>query len=347
MSDWDIGYWSGSQYDNVDYDYVNVLGTPLSSMGIEVLTESSGYFSTPLVAGIYTITFIDSTHITITSADGFDNKNPYMSETSVLVSSSAWNYNIIPGMRIRFYSPVAGNVGRIGIGCVYAGSTWTRVYPFGPIVAGQSSDPIRLQLSNVTLFNQMNCKLYASNSIRLENATTYTRPFLWFKQMGPTNPTPDSDLLGAEITFDNFTEGPHYPTVDLLVDGAAISIYDVKNDQTYADGTGLPIESDNEFQFSDGTKYQSGRFHINPDMEETDTATIYVSDGGSFAYLSTDGNTYVSGATGIDLTESGQATGVVRSGHSAVGYVKFTIPLNSTADLNMRLANVRVEGEAY
>jgi hypothetical protein len=353
MADWEFRYEEpGGSYVALGVDFENDTGTPLYSGGIEILSESSGYFSNPLVSGIYTITFSDSTHVTISSHDTRDRSNPYLSSSSLTVSDTDWNYNLIPGLRIKFSSPQAGDVGRIGIGCDLVQPVledppyWIREMALGPIVGGEDSDVIHLRLYNVSGYTQTGCKAYITNAIRVENVTSNSRPFQWFKQWGPLNPTPDVTLLGNAITFDNYTVGTYFPTVDILLNDSPVSVYDVKNDTLKSDGTGLGLDTDNEFQFSSGTKLQSGRFMLSESLQESDVAVVYVSDGGDFFYLSDDGNTYVSGTTGIDLTETDESTGVVTTGGYADIYIKATIPVNSTADLNLRLFSLRVGGGA-
>lgn len=349
MSDWEFRYQEPEgSYATLNYDFQNVIGTPLYEAGIAQVQEGDGYFANPLVSGIYTITFIDSTHITITSADGYDRANPYLSETSVTISDFDWNYDIIPGLKIVFSSPSAGDICRIGIGCDLVQPVleeppyWIRRFPIGPVVAGRTSIPYHYRIYNMSGVEKTGCMAYVTNAIRVENIAANAKPFEWFRQHGDLNPSADSNLNGMAVTFDNFIEGPYFPYVDILVNGNQISVYDVKNDVTIPDGTGLGLDSDNEFQFSDGTKYQSGRFKLNELMQETDTAILYVSDGGSFIQVSTDGNTYVAGTTGVELTEDGEDDGVIGIGGYADLYLRANVPLASSSSLNLRLFSLRI-----
>lgn len=132
------------------------------------------------------------------------------------------------------------------------------------------------------------------------------------------------------------------PTFDILVDGDSIDLYDVKAGTLVPGGTQLTTGT--TYRFADGTKYQSGQFTLSDDLEATDTATIYVSDGGAGVWLAPDGGSFVPGVQGIDLTERGQDDGVI----AASGQVEFQIRISpasaETADLNQRSFSLRLVG---
>jgi len=238
-----------------------------------------------------------------------------------------------------------GDEFEIGIGCCWDSEikTWQRILSFGPRVAGFSATPRTLKAKNTSGATRTDCRLYATNAIRIENNEGPGRPFEYFFQWGILNPAPDSDLNGAEITFTNYAFGAP-PTVDMLVNGNSIDILDVLTNEIVPGGMGLKCGI-RDYQFADGTKYQSGTFRLSADLEEADTATIYVSDGGSSVWLTTEnGGLFVRGPAGLVLTETGQAEGTITDN----GEVSFRILLASgTGDvpnLNMRSFSLRPVG---
>lgn len=345
MSGWTLKYDYGGSEVSIQANYRNVTGSPVSSLSVPSV-QASG--SMPLLSGVFRFTFETSTTVSVEYVNSGEINSPllYSGTRTVTCNGSTVNWNLIPGVGIVFSSAVAaGNVFEVGLGCYWDSdnAVWIRALPLGAGLPGVNGTEKKILAVNGASYTQSKTKAVATNAIRVENDQAYNRPFLCFRQTGLLDPTADSDLDGAAITFDNFSAGSPN-TVDILVDGATIDIYDVTNDSLISGGTGLECDGTTVYRFADGTAYQSGEFILSSSLAESDTATIYVSDGGESVQLSTDGSSYVSGPTGIYLTgDDAVGEGIVAASESVEFYVRVRPSAAEDSDLNQRLFSLRVE----
>lgn len=323
--------------------YRNVINTPCVSI-TRVADYAAG--DLPCLAGIYRFTFASATTVICECIEADDQRNELTFSTArtVTCDDSTPNYNLLPGWAVVLSATAAeDDVFEIGIGCQFDTTDyiWTRGTTLGRVIPALSGTERLLYAHNDSTEVQCNTRLVATNTAWIENSESYTRPFLSFRQTGETNPTAHEDLDGITISFDNLSSG----TVDILVDGAAISVYDVTNDTTIGTGTGLECDGTTVYRFSDGTAYQSIEFVLSASLAETDTATIYVSDGGSFIELSDGSNGWVAGTTGLYIQSSGLGEGVVDADDSIAFYVRPNAGAGADSTMNLRAYSLRIASE--
>lgn len=323
--------------------YRNVINTPCVS-----ITRVSDYAAgdLPCLAGIYRFTFTAATELVCECIEADDQRNELTFSTArtVTCDDSTPNYNLLPGWAVVLSAAAAeDDIFEIGIGCQFDTTDyiWVRGMTLGRVIPALSGTERLLYAHNDSTEVQCNTRLVATNAAWIENSESYTRPFLSFRQVGETNPTAHADLDGVTISFDNLLTG----TVDILVDGAAISVYDVTNDATIGDGTGLECDGTTVYRFSDGTAYQSIEFVLSASLAETDTATIYVSDGGSFIEIFDGSNGWVAGTTGMYLQGSGLGEGVVDADDSVSFYVRPNAGAGADSTMNLRAYSLRIASE--
>ena len=265
---------------------------------------------------------------------------------SVVADGVTANLNILPGWSVVFsYYVGYGDVFEIGIGCYLDTDLmhWQRVLSFGPRLRGYASSAREITIKNTSGGELTDCVVVVTNAARVENDQAADRPFHAFYQQGLLNPTPDDDLDGMAVTFHNHATGSP-ATVDLLVDGDPVDVYDVTNSALMPGGVGLNCDETTVYRFVTGSKYQSVHFILSPSLAETDTATLYVSDGGDAVRISTGSGAAVSGPSGLVVTETGQDAGTVTDdGEVAVQLVLDPDAYSSVA-LNARSFSLRVQG---
>lgn len=345
MSDWQINVPVGGSYSSVEGGSRNVIGSPLVS-ATKIAELSAG--SLPAIAGVYRFKFETTSTVSCVAFYGDDQKNPLMFETPVTVVTDGEtpNRNILPGWEIKIYNPSADDVFEVGVGCIYdtSGGTWIRSISIGRVFAGMEGREKTLYAYNNSGSVQCNTKITVVNGVWVVNGTDYFTPFLSIRQGAGLSPTSHSDLDGEAVTFANYTPGSP-STVDILIESSTINVYDVANDTDMPNGTGLNCDGVTVYRFADGTAYQGVEFILSTDIDGSDTATIYVSDGADFIEVSNGDGTWVDGSTGVYVNTSGAGEGVVDIEDNALFLIRSTAPAYSTTDLNMRFFAILISGE--
>lgn len=323
--------------------YRNVVNTPCVS-----LTRVADYGAGDLqcLAGLYRFTFVSATTVICECIEADDQRNELTFSTprTVTCDDSTPNYNLLPGWAIVLSASVAeDDIFEVGIGVLFDTNdyVWARGTNLGRVIPALSGTERLLYAHNDSDEVQCNTRLIATNAAWIVNTESYFQPIYAFRQVGETNPTAHADLDGVTISFANVSGG----TCDILVDGAVVSIYDVTNDTTIGTATGLECDDATVYRFSDGTAYQSIEFVLSSALEGTDTATIYVSDGGSFIELSDGSNGWVAGTTGLYLQSSGLGEGVVDADDSISFYVRPNAGAGADSTLNLRAYSLRIASE--
>lgn len=347
MSGWVINYYYGGSNRDISGSYRNVTGTPVLSA---VLADEQTDGAANAIAGIYRFTFESGTTVSVEAVYTEDVGNPllFSGTRSVTVDDVTENENILPGWEIVFSSALStGDIFEIGVGCYWdsTNSEWVRVLPRGPVIPDLPTGELSLVIENDSGGTLVSSKLVATNAARIENDQDYNRPFLACRQTGLLDPDQDSDLLGSAVTFTNFSAGSPN-TVDILVDGSPIDVYDVTGSALITNGVGLKCDDTNIYRFADTTKFQSLEFVLSSSLTGSDTATIYVSDGGDAVQLALVGGNWISGTTGVDLTEDGESvTGTVTDGGTVTVRLRLYPASDQAAyELNLRSFSLRAYG---
>lgn len=343
MADWALKYGYGGGTVAVSLSSRNVTGSPLASAS---LVESGEAGSNVTPCGVFRFEMETDTTVSIAAVSPYDLKSValFTGTRTVTADGATENLNLLPGVSVVLSSSaVAGDAFEIGIGCYWdaVSSVWVRAMPLDVAFTGLTGDARSIVAENISGSVQSNCFVIVTNAMWIANGQTAIRPFQAFRQTGLLNPVAHADLLGEAVTFDDLVEGTPN-TISILVDGSAIDVWDVTNDALIADGVGLKCDGSTVYRFDDTTDYRSGEFILSEDVSETDTATIYVSDGGEFVEISDTVNAYVAGTTGVYLTSSGAPEGVVSEDDTVAFNLRLSAPEAKTTAMNQRLFSVRL-----
>lgn len=343
MSGWTLKYAQQSGTVDIGISTRNVNGSPLISATI-VDARTSGANVTP--CGVFRFTLSSSTTVSVENISPYDTKSValFSGTRTVVADGTTENVNVLPGVAIILSATaVAADSFEIGIGCYWDSvqSTWIRGLPLEVAFSGVVGQVRSIIASNDTGSVQCVCQVVATNAMRVENTESAIRPLMAFRQAGLTNPVADTDLLGKSITFQDLVEGTPN-TVSMLVGGVGVDVYDVTNDAPVSGGVGLNCDGTTVYRFDDATDYCSGEFLLSPDLEVTDSAIVYVSDGGDFVELSDTVNGFVTGPSGIYLTGDSAPEGVVSEAESITFQIRLNTPEEKTSDMNQRLFSLRI-----
>ena len=338
MSDWGIYYSYKGDLVSLAVDSRNVTGEALLSAEAIAAQLQAATFSPP---GVFRFTLTDTDAVTVSVEHYGDAASPalFSGERAVIADGATENYNLIPGIAVVISgSSVEGDIFEIGVGCYWDSDVgeWQRFSPFDIAFIGVDSAERVFSVKNESGSVQCQSQLVAVNAMRIVNTQTTSRPFYAFRQTGIIGPTAHEDLLGAAVTFTNLIAGtPNI--VSVLIDGEAIDVYDVTNDTLIAGGIGLNCDGTTVYRFADTTAYASGEFVLSASLAVTDTATVYVSDGGDFVQIATSSGELGDGASAIDLTGLDAPDGVVAVNESVQIRVLISAPEAKTAAMNQRL----------
>lgn len=293
-------------------------------------------------AGRYLFTFDTNTSVICTV---FEAENKWQEiatgPITVVCDRVTENLNLLPGWSFVFDSmAVASNQFEVIIGGFKDDFVYIPVLAFNERPKGLPGTLKEIIVQNISGETLTDCQAVVTNLIVVVNAgIAETTPFFAFWQSGLLNPTADEDNDGLAVTFDNYTAGSP-ATVDILIDGKSPSVYDVTNSVFIPDGKTLNCDGVTAYRFADAGDLQSGMFILSENLQETDTATIYVLGGGDQIEIAVDDD-YIRAA--IEITEDGQEDGVVTDD----GKTSFNLRMNPivTADTILRFGfSVRVQG---
>lgn len=128
----------------------------------------------------------------------------------------------------------------------------------------------------------------------------------------------------------------------LLIDAVEQEVIDTSTDLRIGVGEGLVLGT--EYRFPSDSKYRSVVFSLSEALSETDTATIWVSDGGEMVELSSDGVSYSHAGSGILITSDGQDPGVMGSVQIFAWWMRLRCEQFKESDLNQRWFSLRAVG---
>jgi len=306
----------------IDYRYENIVNSPITAA--QYLANGCR------ISDTYELTFTnDGGTVTVDIECGNDVKNPFQEDdVAIVADASTWNY-VIPGWRFKVAVAVAtGWKARFANGVIMtaAGAT-TDVLNEGVIEAGSNSTPQQVAAKNVGDADSVTTKIRAVPGryyTPLEDAAEiidYILPH--------TDDTREHIAVPGTytITFDNFADGTGdkagYKVVDVLVDGnTAITAGAMNGAEDFQYG---------HDDYNDGGDYLAGlrlRLKNTTDDPTALTITLVVLDGAQYVYLAPD----VAGSPGsytagdLTLTESGQASGTIRTGQHSDFWEKWVPP---------------------
>jgi hypothetical protein len=285
--------------------------------------------------------------VSVVSHADLHNVGLSMGDRTVVVDGITENLNILSGLALILRSTATtGDAFEVGVGCYWddTDSTWVRITPLDLCIPGVTSEERSFYAHNVSEHPQANSQLVVTNAMRIVNGQTIERPFKAFWQAGLTNPQSHADLLGKSVTFADLVAGTPN-TISILIDGDPIDIYDVTNGGLISNGVGLKCDGATLYRFDDATDYCSGEFILATNTSDTDTATVYVSDGADFVEIATTDGVFVDGPSGIYLTGENAPEGVVAADESIQFQMRLLAPEGKTAAMNQRQFSIRIQSE--
>lgn len=312
---------------DLDLRWENTINTPILS-AVEPVNGTA-------VAGAYTIVGASTGSVDVTAEDP---KNELVG-TGIAVVADGVTVNHLGFADIVFSSSLAvGWTGRVSIGSLMAtdGSTSKRL-DVGIVESGDSSTQRRVTATNVGTQSSASTQVYALPGFILKG-TAIDSYIAGLKNH--TDPTRQGLAVPASkvITFADYKVGPP-ETADVLVDAVKTIEDAILDGRFYQYGDTGYIDA------VDGFLGLAIAFVLNPGDPTTKTFTLDVRDSSEWIEFAPD----VAGSPGtwqagpLDLTESGQPTGVI----SASGQVNFwrraALP-GSAAPGDMRQHRYRVRG---
>lgn len=305
----------------IDCRWENVVNVPITA------AEFLG--SGQAIADTYEIVFTNTGGvITAEITCGNDVKNPFQAAgVSIVADASTWNY-VIPGWRFKVSAAVDTNWEAVfanGVIVTGAGAT-TDVLNEGVIQAGASSAQQQVAAKNVGDADSVQTKVRAVPS-------RYWTPLSAYAYVSYILPHTDDSrehtaVAGIyTITFANFTDGTGakagFKVVDVLVGGVtAITAGMMSGAEDFQYGHADYNDAADPLQ---GLRLRLANTITDPTGV---TITLVVLDGAQYVYLAPD----VAGSPGswtasdLSLTESGQASGTVRTGQHADFWEKWSPP---------------------
>lgn len=310
--------------------FENTINTPIISASW--LTDGQA------ISDVYTIAATSGSAVNVVADDP---KNEVEGTgINVVADGSTVNYGVVPGVGLVFSASLAsGWTGKVGIGALMAtdGSTEDR-FNIGIIEAGTTSTQRRIAAVNVGSEDSASTNLYALPGAYLEDTAQG-----WIaKLLHHTDPSRHAAATAGEfdITYADFQVGSP-DTVDVYVD-ATKAIEDAKLDgqELYQYGSG-----NGYVDGADGFKGMGIILGNDPGDPSALTHTYHVRDGYGWVEFAPD----VAGSPGtwqsspLQLTESGQAAGVITASGTCYFWMRIVVP-DSAAPGDRRLITLRSRG---
>lgn len=264
-------------------------------------------------AGIWTLTFNTvnpgvSAVCVVASADPHD-PSRNSGGVAVLLDGSTVHTNVIEGLGLVFSSGVGFNsswTSTVYYGAYYdsgaaADRSITRV---GQVTAGASSTARRIAVRNDGADLAASAQVVVVNGVRFTHGSGTPFVKLEYTEISQTaNFDP-----GYAITFANKNTTPTPDVVDILVDGSTYDVKRIDTGEAFPGGSAVPMDGATVLEWTSGP-LTGLRFVLASSTANSDTATIFVSDGARLVKIAPDVSgsegTYQAGTTALQLTEDG------------------------------------------
>ena len=328
-------------YVPLDLNFRNVVGTPIQNVRI----KGEGN----VLSGIYELTFsgVNAGNTATCYIDAFEPKHPYenLSGQTVDLDGSSWQ-EIIPDIEVQFSNSAAFDdtwKGKIYIGAYYDSNNNQdiQVLDIPTVVAGNESVSQRIAVRNDGGDLEANCQLFVVNGARFKNINGEGFSEIIQTEINLPYKATASDYYEITLTYNSSSN-----TVDLKVDTLNADVTDTTDGTVYAGGSGIPIDTSKIYEISSGD-LTGLRFKL-ASITQNSTIHLYTSDMSNYVLIAPDVSgsegTYVSGASGIDLTEDGgSTTGEISAGSTAFFWLKVSPPTTATKDHNMRYSTIVIK----
>lgn len=311
----------------------NTVGTPVVSVAAN---DDGG-----AIAGVYGLTFEDvdpgvSATVKI-STDSVNNPNRDSVGKVVDLDSISAYTNIVRGVDIVFDDDVGFLdtwTAQIRIGLSFG-----TVQAFGTIVPSTSR---KIRVYNTGDEEGQNCKAELVNIVKhwAKVGKIFERVFP-FAENATEKLTGDS-VSPYAITVENVTGSGSAKTMDVLVDGVAVNIENLTDLTT---GTSEGIGVVDRYRITSGD-LEDVTFLLSQDAVNDDEANILIFDK-RFMQIAPDtaGSPGTFGTADVDLTETGEATGVITAAGFADFHVRVLVNDGANSSSNPHPLDVRISGE--
>jgi hypothetical protein len=311
----------------------NTVGTPVVSVAAN---DDGG-----AIADVYTLTFESSdpgVDATVKVAAGSPN-NPNIDQTGKVVDLDATTAydNIIRGVDIVFDD----DVGFLDTWTaqIRVGLSFGTVQAFGTIVPSTSR---KIRVYNTGDEEGQNCKAELVNIVKhwAKVGKVFERVFP-FAENATEKLTGDS-VSPYAITVENVTGSGAAKTMDVLVDGAPVNVENLTDLTT---GTSEGIGVVDRYRITSGD-LEDVTFLLSQDAVNDDEANILIFDK-RFMQIAPDtaGSPGTFGTADVDLTETGEATGVITAAGFADFHVRVLVNDGANSSSNPHPLDVRISGE--
>jgi hypothetical protein len=328
--------------------------TPLSGTFVAAAVRFTQTSGTPIegatanddggaIAGIYSLVFEDvDPGVSATVKVSCDSvNNPNIDQTGKVVdldSTTAYD-NIIRGVDLVF----SDDVGFLDTWTaqVRIGHSFGTVQAFGAD-AGIPSTSRKIRVYNTGDEAGQNCKAEVVNIAKL-----WAKVGKVFERVFPFAENATEKLTGETvspyaITVENVTGSGAGKTMDLLVDGAPV---DVINLTDASESTSEGINVVDRYRITSGD-LEDVTFLLSQDAVDDDSANILIFDK-RFMQIAPDtaGSPGTFGTADVDLTETGEATGVITAGGFADFHVRVLVNDGGNSSSNPHQLDIRISGE--
>lgn len=294
------------------------------------------------IAGAYTVAATGASTVNVTCEDP---KNEHVGTgITVTADDATVNKNVVPGVGIVFSSSLAsGWTAKVSVGALMDGAGATsRRLNVGTVQSGTTSTQRQIAARNVGTNDSSDTYVYALPGMFVDGVDVAD----WVLIVRPHSSTSRHALATPGdyvLTFSDFQTGSP-DTCDVYVNkdggGANKAIEDAKMDGTvYEHGVSGYIDA------GDYLPGMAFAFTNDPGDPTSKTFTIYVRESDDWCELAPD----VTGAPGtwqappLQLTESGESTGVITASGHALFWMRMDVPGAAQPD-DMRMALLRVRG---
>lgn len=311
----------------------NTVGTPVVSVAAN---DDGG-----AIADVYTLTFEDvvaGVDATVKVSAGSPN-NPNIDavgKTVDLDATTAYD-NIIRGVDLVF----SDDVGFLNswTAQIRVGLSFGTVQAFGTITPSTSR---KIRVYNTGDEAGQNCKAEVVNIAKL-----WAKVGKVFERVFPFAENATEKLTGESvspysITVENVTGTGAAKTMDVLVDGEPVNVENL-TDNTAGLSEGINVVD--RYRITTGD-LEDVTFLLSQDAENTDTANILIFDR-RFMQIAPDtaGSPGTFGTADVDLTETGEATGVITAGGFADFHVRVLVNDSGNSSSNPHPLDVRLSGQ--
>lgn len=328
------------------YILVNGLWVDASSIitndvGTPVLSGDAN-FDGRAISDTYVLTFsavVPSTSATVKVLCGSGN-NPYNDQTGVSVNLDGTTVysDIIPGLDLIFSA--SGSFVNTWSATIQIGNPFGVFNAFPPD-SGDPSDGVRVKVVNSGADSGTSCKARLLPVLKRVKKTGIVFAAMHSVAEGATEKLISDVVSPYALDVSNVTGSGASKTMDLKIDGA---VFNVINLTTLVASDSTPLGVVDWYRATDGD-LEGMEFKLSEDAVNSDTENVLCFSQ-RFSQIANDQDGVPGdwGITDVDLTESGQATGVITASGAAYFWVRVLVVDGGNSKSNPYVVDVAIQG---